>query len=147
MRRGNFWIVKGDGKRGRLALSDFEREAGTAECPDGKGESCLGEARVNDLRHAQKSVVLDTFGGADDYLACVQVRTDALKGRTEKLRWNNRYNDLGIADGGVVAGNGDLQRQRKAGEKELVFACVDDLLGKLRTVRPKCEFMAAATMQ
>ena len=82
-------------------------------------------------------MVLDALGGADDDLAGMEMRADAGEGGAEKLRGNNRDDDLGVGYGGVVAGDGDLGREGKTGKEELVFAVGDDLLGKLGAVRPE----------
>jgi hypothetical protein len=75
------------------------------------------------------------------------MRTDAVECGTEKLRRNDRDNDVGIANGGVVTGTGDRCWDRETGKKERVLTSGDDLLCEFRTVSPERELMAAATMQ
>ena len=106
-----------------------------------------GEAFRDDLGHAQVGVVFNALGGADDDLAGVKMGAEAGEGGAEKLRRDDGDDDLGIGDGGVVAGDGDLGGEGKAGEEERVFAGVDDLLRGLRAVRPEGELVAAAAVE
>ena len=92
-------------------------------------------------------MVFDAFGGADDDLAAAKMRAEAGEGGAEKLRGNDGEDDLGLGDGGVVAGDGDVGGDGKAGEKERVFAGVVDLLGELGAVRPESELVAAAAVE
>ena len=76
-----------------------------------------------------------------------EMRAEAGEGGAEELRGNDGEDDVRVVDGGVVAGDDDLRRKREAGEKELVFAGIDDFLGELRTVGPERELVAAAAME
>ena len=101
----------------------------------------------DDLGHAEEGLVLDALGGADDDLAGVEMGAQRAKverrnseGMTERTISASRH-------GGVVAGDGDLWRDGKAGEKEDVLAGVVDLLGELRAMRPERDLVAAAAVE
>ena len=96
------------------------------------------------LGHAEMGALFKALGGADHELAVAQVGPNALQSGAEKLRWDDRNDDIGLKDGGAVSGDEEIFGQGKAGEELLVLAGGGDLLGELFSVGPERDLMAAA---
>ena len=149
---GDGGIVEGHGNGSGLALGHFKSKAGAAEGANGQGEGWLagrgfGQAGGDDFGHAEKCMVLDALGGADDDLARVQMWAETSEGGAEKLRGDNGDHDLSVGHGRVVAGDDDLRGDGKAGKKQRVFAGLCDFAGGLGAVGPEGKLVAAATME
>jgi hypothetical protein len=80
-------------------------------------------------------------------MARVERGADASQSWAEELGGNDGDDDLGIGDGRFVAGDGDGIRDVKAGEKEGVFAGVEDLLSEFRAVGPEGDLVATAAVK
>jgi hypothetical protein len=80
-------------------------------------------------------------------LAGVKIRAETGERGAEKLGRNDGYDNLGVADYGIVAGDSEACGDGKAGEKERVFAGGNNLLGFLEAVRPERELVAAAAVE
>ena len=66
----------------------------------GSSEASFREASRDDLGHAQEGLVFNTFGGADDDLAGMEVRAKTGQGGAEELGRDDGDDNIGIGCGG-----------------------------------------------
>jgi hypothetical protein len=92
-------------------------------------------------------VVLNALGGAENDLAGVEIRADAGQRGAQELRGNDGDDNFGLPTAALSPVTVRSAGMGKPGRKRLVFAGVNDLLGKLGAVRPERDLVTAATVK
>ena len=126
-----------------MVLGDFLGKGRSTEGSDA-GRKSLRRILNNvgdDLRHAQKGVVLDALGGADEQHFGAQVRQHRQKDTTGVVRRHHADDDVGIAQRFFeTVGCGDGSGDGMTGKKEIVHVARVDALADFRFVRPEAHF-------
>ena len=89
-------------------------------------------------RHAQKGIVLDALGGADEQHLGMQVRQHRLEDAPGVMRRHHADDDVGIAQGLFEAvGGGDGVGNGMAREEEIIDVASVDAVADFGFVRPQ----------